>query len=247
MNCEEMRNELLTYMRGALKGRKSAAVEKHLEICRECRGIGESYQCIWQELGSLSIKPPEEMQKRVEERVRKYLTPPLPVGRRLPIWAYGLAASLLILMALWFYQQDQKIPTQAAALHLQTEIPDGIADLPEVKNMIKGLVKIEPEVPMPMDTTLLGGRITNLNQMAVAQVMYQYQGIPISLFIWDKRWKRAYHGIPKNVGHAAIFRKQGVTVVVWEKKALIYCLVADLEPEELAAIFGLPSDAQYSP
>lgn len=248
MTCEEIRNELLSYINGFLKGRKAAAIEKHLEICRECREISQSYAHTWQVLGELAMPvAPDSLRQNVEAGIVKYLAPPTPVTKGIPRWVYVVAASLLLLLSMWVYLIDQEIPSQAARLHLQTVIPDALSGETDVKSMVKGLVKMEPDIILPTDTSLLGGRICLMSEMLVAHVTYQYQGILISLFIWDNRWKKAHDGIPKNIGRPVAFRKHGLSVVIWERSTLMYCLVADLEPAELAAIFGLPSDTQYNP
>lgn len=247
MDCEEVRNELLNYQTGFLKRKKSAAIERHLEICCECREISASYHDVWQELGQLSVEVPQGLQQKVEAKVMKYISPPLPVPKPFPWRGISIAAVLLLLFGVWFYIEDTTIPSEAAHVHLQTRVPDEFSDKVRVMDMAKGLLKLTPDISVPRDTTLLGSKISQLDQMVVVQTIYEYQGIPISMFIWDNRWTKAHNGLPKTIDQPLSFCKRGQSVVIWERRTLIYCLVADLQPGELSALFGLPTDTKYSP
>lgn len=247
MTCEEIRCELLGYINNSIKRKEATIIERHLEICRECREIADSFSKVWDELLNLSLPPSQEMKERVSQNVMKFVSSPMPVSQFRFMWVYAVAAVLLMVVGLSIYCYDQKIPRKAAKVHLESSVPPEISDITKVRSMATCLLKIEPEISLPRDTTLLGSRVCKLNDMVVPHVMYQYQGIPISLFIWDTRWSNAYDGIPKNMEQPVAFRKHGQSVVIWERKSLMYCLVADLQPGELTAIFGLPTNAKYYP
>lgn len=247
MNCEEARGELLGYTAGSLKRRKSTAVERHLEICRECREISASFAEVWQDLGHISCAAPEPLRRRVEQGVREFVSPPAPMAKTLPLWVAGVAACLLLFTGLWLYCRDPGIPGRAAVLHIRAPLPERLTEVGDVRKSLKILLNLESEISVPRDTSLLGYRICRIGEMVVAQVTYQYRGIPVSLFIWDTRWADAHVGLPKDLSRPISFRKRSRSVVVWEHRTLLYCLVADLEPGELAAVYGLPTDAKYSP
>lgn len=238
---------MLAYTAGSLGRLKNAAVERHLEVCRECRDMSSSFAEVWQDLGSLSCAAPEGLRKRVEEGVRGFVARPAAIPKTLPPWVAGLAACVLVFAGLWFFCRDPGIPGLAAVIHIRSPLPERLTDVGDVRKSLKILLNMDSEISVPRETSLLGYRVCRIGEMVVAQVTYQYRGIPVSLFVWDTRWADAHVGLPRDLSRPISFRKRSRSVVVWEHRTLLYCLVADLEPGELAAVYGLPTDAKYSP
>ena len=242
MNCEKFRNDILANVSKSLQKRRADRLEKHLENCRDCRNTSKTFDWVWEELGNISITTDKSMRNRISDRISDYLEPPTSVSKSVPVWVYAVAASLIFFIGFWIYIRDMGIPEKAAALHAQTTIPRQRIEKTEIKEMIKEKLQLEVDIPVPPDTSLLGGKICRLEDMVVAQIMYQYRGTPISLIIWNVQWVNAYQGIPKDIKHPLVFSKRGHSLIIWRDRNLLHCLVARLKPKKLGAIFGISLD-----
>jgi len=106
MRCEEVREILPEYTVGALKRRKARDVERHLEICPDCRRELAALKKIGEMIESVSLeKPPAniwdsialQIESESQEREalwRRWLKP-----KFIPAWA----AIALIGFAVWTY------------------------------------------------------------------------------------------------------------------------------------------------
>ena len=247
-NCGKVRDNLIPYIVTALTDEDKHFCDCHLEKCPACSKSYNNFNFVWQELGEVSVTMPTQLEQKLGNYLGDLLSPPSFVAPVKSFWrpAAVWAAVILGIVISWYWYDDG-IPVEAARLHLKTVIPKEIPDKLVLRNLLRDLLKFQVDIPLPSATTLLGGNVSRLNQMVVAQVMYQYQGIPISLFIWDGRWPDAYTGISRNAGHPVMFRKYGQHVIIWENQQILYCLVAKLDNIELASIFGLPTGTRQSP
>ena len=112
MKCTNVRKHLVALADGQLAGRKLAAVQDHLQICVECRGLLQALRSD-AELLRLDPRPalPDALATRVMSRIRAADKPPVSRSPRFGSWllASGFpphrlpaAAALFILaIGLW--------------------------------------------------------------------------------------------------------------------------------------------------
>lgn len=207
--------------------------------------LAEIYPDVWGELAHINIKPPEDMKIRLQKRLQDVVSP-MTVATRSYAWYYFTAAATLLIVSLcsWHWY-NSGTPAEAARIHAQTTIPKNLLRHEEIREMVKKIFKDDIGIIAPSATTLLSCKVSKLNHMVVPQMLYQYQGVPISLFLWDTRWPGAYRSIPKNLGHPVVYRRRGQTIIIWENDRLLHCLVSSLDAGELAAIFGLPTELDH--
>ena len=70
MNCHDLKNMMLAYMDGELKGREHHLIKNHLATCRSCRKEVEMHEKVWQMLGEYEgIDPNPDYAARFWNRV----------------------------------------------------------------------------------------------------------------------------------------------------------------------------------
>ena len=112
MSCERMESRILGYVDGRLKASERAEVEKHLADCAPCRLRVQEFSAVSGLLDELPlIEPSPEFDTRVHARVAAEPAP------KASWWAWlhvspriAVAASFLLLMALWIGYRSENVP-----------------------------------------------------------------------------------------------------------------------------------------
>ncbi|MFA0733137.1 MAG: hypothetical protein LKKZDAJK_002130 [Candidatus Fervidibacter sp.] len=112
MACPEWSEKLSAYLDGALEAEPSAALEKHLETCADCRQTLHDWRRLRERLRTLPVPPPAVgMWRRVMHRVmRRSPARPFVVPHRL-FWWMTAAACLLGAGLVWWWQQASSPPS----------------------------------------------------------------------------------------------------------------------------------------
>ena len=100
MNCQETQTLIHGYLDGELDLMKSLEIEQHLQECSACARAHASFQAVRAAIkdGSLYLRPPAKLLKRIRSSVRKASDAgPAPglIGRRLLAVAIGVIGLLV--------------------------------------------------------------------------------------------------------------------------------------------------------
>ncbi len=118
-NCRKIREQLHDYVTAQTDENTSLEIEKHLQVCDECRRLYEAEKIYCGNLSHLSdhlTLPPETIKNAVVTRINKENIRPAGLKkRRMPIFSYGTAAAVVLAMALLIFSYRNGLTAQYMA------------------------------------------------------------------------------------------------------------------------------------
>lgn len=249
--CRTIEAQISAYLDGELPASESAEVRQHLEACPTCRALAEQEQRIRTLLRarrhSLRAPAPEAVWQRVREGLDQADT-----QRRMRRQWFAVAASLAVLAigAGAFYSSAPSRTREVVAETVDDHIRYGLnpgagldmstSDPKLLSQWFQGRLDIGVNVP-PLERAglqLRGGRVCYLLDRRVAYLMYEKEGRRYSLFVMDQAGVHFPKGKDLALdGHRLCLSSyKGYNLAVWEAHGLLYSLVADQSPEQLAEI-----------
>jgi len=240
VRCDFADSLLQGYFDGELSGRRAAEFERHLQHCVHCATELVDLDSLRDRLQLAQLYEPATaaLRRKIKAPLRA-ITPATAVSRPL-VWHWLAAAAALLFVAilLWRvghgpsgddYQAELAGEIVDAHVHsLQPGQMNGIASNDErvVEGWLEGRARFA--VPVRNFTNdgfaLKGGRVDVIEGHAVAVLVYERNGRPISVFIWPTRERDR----PPRTGSRQSFRW-----VDWRKGKKEFCAVSDLDPADL--------------
>ena len=247
MACESWREKLDPYVDGELPSSDAAALEKHLEECAACsaaalelvrgkqavRVAGKRYQA--------SAQLREKVRQSLGKRQR---------GQQNWIWKLvavpaTLAVVLSLAAALYLEREKaQRVYGELTDLHVATlasATPVDVVstDRHSVKPWFAGRIPFTFNLPelQGSDFTLAGGRVTYLEQMPGAHLIYRVRQHQISVFIFQER------GGQTAIWSSSPVSKLSFTMESWTKNGLRYFVVGDVGAQDIERFSKLLRDA----
>jgi anti-sigma factor RsiW len=243
MNCEAAQPLLDALVDGELDPNHTAELEEHIAGCLNCSAA-------WQHLVSLRAAmrenaPYYEAPAAVAERIRNTLRgvgEPQPKAFQ-PYWRWAaLAACLLLAVSFGFNlfmlrtRPQPAMPDttveQAVSSHIRALLSNRLVDVPSsdrhtVKPWFNGKTSFSPAVKdlASQGFPLLGGRLDYVSDRTVAALVYQRRKHVIDMFIWPDDSHSTKYAPEQTVN--------GYNIVRWTTAGMTYCLVSDLNMDEL--------------
>ena len=239
MACESWREKLDAYVDGELPSADAARLGKHLRECAACsaaalelvqgkravRVAGQRYQ------------PSAQLREQVRQSLGKR-------ERRPQNWIWrlvALPASLVLVLslagALYLEQeknQRQRVYSELTDLHVATLASSSPVDVVStdrhtVKPWFAGRIPFTFNLPelQGTDFTLVGGRVTYLEQMPGAQLIYRVRQHQISVFIFQQR------GGQTAICSSSPVSRLSFTMESWTKNGLRYFVVGDVGAQDV--------------
>jgi len=248
MPCDLWREKLDAYADGELSSADSEAVGIHLRTCPDCASaVLEGVQL--KRAVSVAGKryaPSAEFRAKMLQKI----SAEQPREKR---WAWKLIlvpAALVLLMAVAvnFYAERGKarrdhVYSELADLHVSTlasATPVDVisTDRHTVKPWFEGKIPFSFNLPelQATDFTLIGGRVTYLEQTPGAQLVYRMKKHEISVFIFQDRGE-AIGSSPAPV-HQLSFNVEN-----WTKNGLRYFVIGDVSAQDIESLSKLFRDA----
>jgi anti-sigma factor RsiW len=237
MRCEEYKNRLDGYIDAELSPEEMRAVEAHLKTCELCAAEVRLQNRLKRgvRVAGKAHAPSLEFRRRVEAAI----APPKKASK-FRLWAPSFAtamAAVLLIAALFGWQQmrprgdatlAELVDTHVATLASATPVDVVSTDRHTVKPWFQGKVPFTFNLPEFKDTgfTLLGGRMSYIQQQPAAQLLFQVRQHKISVFIQEERSS----GVTKQATQNAF------TVRSWKNAGLQYWLVTDASPQDAEAL-----------
>lgn len=246
MTCEAALIILDAYVDGELDADHAAEVETHIAECSNCSAA-------WRHLLSLRsavrenatyYQPPPALAERIRKSLRDAGEPQRTMFR--PYWRWtALAACLLLAVSLGFNlfmlrtRPQAPLPDttveQAVSSHIRALLGNRLVDVPSsdrhtVKPWFNGKTNFSPAVKdlSAQGFPLLGGRLDYVSDRTVATLVYQRRKHVIDMFIWPIDSRDTKY-VPEQTVN-------GYNIVRWTKAGMAYCVVSDLNTDELRSL-----------
>jgi len=257
VGCDEWRGKLDLYVDGELAAAEASALRAHLNGCAGCAAdaldrvqLKRSVQ-----MAGRRYEPSAQLREQIQNTIAKTVA---KSGSKKPHPAGGLGWQILFVPALValiftlgvnFYvgrerAARERVYSELADLHVAT-LASGTpvdvvsSDKHTVKPWFQGRIPFTFNLPelQGSEFTLVGGRVTYLEQTAGAQLIYQVRKHEISVFIFPERAKEM-PSLPEGPVNALSF-----TTASWTQNGLRYFVVGDASAADITALSKLLRDA----
>jgi anti-sigma factor RsiW len=245
MQCDLCREKLDRYVDGELPTAEAAAFGDHLRSCAACATEALARVQLKRSvaLAGNRYQPSAEFRARIASRVAA--KPQRPAGWWWKMIAVPALAVAMLAIAVGLYLQNEngrrlRTYSELTDLHvalLASASPFDVVstDRHTVKPWFQGKIPFSFNLPELQGTefTLLGARVTYLDQMPGAHLIYQLRKHEISVFIFQSRGT-APLSVPAGTAHKLSFNIES-----WEQDGLRYFVVGDVGAEEIVALSKL--------
>ncbi len=245
MNCAESRELLQAHADSELDVANSLELERHLTTCAACAAERQAVQSLKRALRqpSLRYQAPNSLRKeirRMTQAASSGAKPPLL--QSLLLWrSLAFGATVFALLAMFIRpgvsERDQLLE-EAVSSHVRSLMAEHLTDVSSsdqhtVKPWFNGKLDFAPNVKdfSARGFPLVGGRLDYLDGRAVAALVYRRNKHLINVFVWP--------AASEGGGKSEVRHLRGYSVVSREAEGLRYCLVSDLNQQELTELAGL--------
>ncbi len=246
MACEEWSGKVELYLDGELTPAEASALSVHLRGCAACAA---------QTLERVQLKRTVHFAgKRYEPsaQLRNKIVKGIAAKSRTRFgwWKLGVVAAAILLVAsgvLYLHlgrenARQQRIYSELADLHVATLASSAPVDVISsdrhtVKPWFQGKVPFTFNLPELQGTqfSLLGGRVTYLQQTPGAHLIYQVRKHEVSVFIFPER---SGPSLPSGQANELTFN-----VASWTQNGLRYFVLGDASGDDIQALSKLLRDA----
>lgn len=246
MKCSDARKTSYLSERPAIVSQDMLEAKRHIKECSDCKEFLNGEKAFGALLRS-SVKKdtaPEGLRRKILSAGK-----PKKISAKQTYRMLAVAASILIMIIAGYIYID-KTHTQSISIlekivndhakfllvpqaHISSSAPD------EVTGWFRGKVDF-PVLPPAISATLKGGRLCLLDRRHFALLFYEYNGLPVSVFItdgivpYDLKTNKAVMLQDKK---AFVLNKSGYTILLWEDKGLMYSLVSEMDIKEIQKMF----------
>jgi len=249
MACDLWREKLDAYVDGELTSLDAASMAKHLRDCPACSG--DALQQVQMKRAVAVAGKRYQPNAMLREKVQRSISS----GRRREgswVWrivALPAALVLVLSLAVGIYvdrekTHRQRLYSELTDLHVATLASANPVDVLStdrhtVKPWFQGKIPFSFNLPELQGTefTLVGGRVTYLNQVPGAHLIYGLRKHEISVFIFQDR------GSETATLASAPVPMLSFTVESWTKNGLRYFVVGDVGAQDIESLSKLLRDA----
>jgi len=245
MACESWKAQLDTYLDGELPEEEARNFDAHLRTCSSCSADALSRVQIRRaiQVAGKRFTPSAEFRRRVQQSIALKPWHGFRLG-----WIFAAATAVVVLVA--GVLTSHYLGTRSAKDHVFGEIEDlHVATLASsspvdvistdrhtVKPWFQGKIPFAFNLPELQNTefTLLGGRMTYLEQTPGAQLIYDIRKHHISVFIFSDAALRA------NFYEESVSRKNlPFNMETWSQGGLRYFVIGDASAPDLVNLAKL--------
>jgi anti-sigma factor RsiW len=244
MACDSWRAKLDAYADGQLPEEEMRSFDRHVHACPSCssEALGRYQMKRAVQSAGKRFAPSAEFRRKMERRVATKSRRGLPLG-----WAI-LAAAIVLLVAgaltssyLQTRSARKQIFSEIADLHVATMASSSPVDVVStdrhtVKPWFQGRIPFAFNLPELQGTefTLVGGRVSYLEQTPGAQLIYDVRKHHISVFIFPETALRAGLGEQPAPPGAATFNMK-----TWSQGGLRYFVIGDANATDIDSLVKL--------
>jgi anti-sigma factor RsiW len=243
MAGEHWTEKLDAYLDGELTAGEERQLQQHLRECATCAADALQRLQLKRAVQSAGLRftPDAAFRARIEQSIRNKKTP-----SRLWNWAPALAVILIaaVGVSLWTmhfrsHMRERQLVSELIDQHVATLASTNPVDVVSsdrhtVKPWFEGKVPFTFDVPELQGTpfTLVGGRMSYINQTPLAELLFRMRQHQLSVFIFQKAER---NGECRNLQHSA----ESFHVRAWSNDGLCYTAVGDVSADDLNALARL--------
>ncbi len=243
MACESWKAKLDTYLDGELPENEMRAFDAHLRNCGSCAA---------QAFSSLQVKravqatgkrfaPSAEFRRQIRRSIA-----PQPRPRLFSAWSLAGAFAFVLIAAFWMYlartrAQSDAVYREVADLHVATLASSSPVDVVSsdrhtVKPWFQGRIPFTFDLPelQGSEFSLVGGRVTYLDQVPGAELIYQIRKHRISVFIFPEDSLKTKFHMDSSPARNLSFHAE-----TWSQGGLRFFLIGDAGRADLHDLRGL--------
>ena len=245
MVCESWKTKLDAYIDGELPEEEMRSFDAHLRSCSSCSAdalAGVQLKRAVHVAGrrfAANADFRHKIQQSVAQKPKRSLFP-----RWIPVLATLAMAVVLVFLTTSYLQKrssQNHVFSEIADMHVATLASSSPVDVIStdrhtVKPWFQGKIPFAFNLPELQNTefTLIGGRMTYLDQAPGAHLIYDYRKHHISVFIFPER------SLPDLNSNLRSLKNQPFTVETWSQNNLRYFAISDAgagEIDRLAKLF----------
>jgi anti-sigma factor RsiW len=246
MVCEAWKPQLDTYLDGELPSEQMHALDAHVRSCGSCAADVLARVQMKRSIQAAGKRfvPSAEFRRRLRRSIEAKPRPGVVgLGWKiatvvLTILLAGLAVTYI---ARQQTRQEQQVYSELADLHVATLASSSPVDVVSsdrhtVKPWFQGKIPFTFELPELQNSefSLLGGRVTYLEQTAGAHLIYKLRKHDISVFIFPA-------GVLRNQRdeQSAVTKKLSFNMETWIQGGLWYSIISDASAADVHRLAGL--------
>jgi anti-sigma factor RsiW len=238
MVCEIWADKLDAYLDGELPQAEARALGEHLQVCGAC--AAESLSRVQQkrvvQIAGQRFTPDPAFR----ERIQKTIAPGRPNRWKL-VWFPALAGALALIIfgaiALHLNRErrgEQQLLSELADLHVATLASSNPVDVVStdrhtVKPWFAGKIPFTFNLPELQDSpfTLVGGRVSYLNQSPGAELIFRVRQHQISVFIFQEQ------ALASGCGGDSAQSARSFGARSWRHNGLCYFMISDVAGQDM--------------
>jgi anti-sigma factor RsiW len=238
MVCETWTEKLDAYLDGELPDADARALGEHLRGCAGC--AAESLSRVQQKRALQAAGHRFAPDPAFRARMQQSIAARRPV-RWSRLWFPALAGAMALLIAGALFlnfnrdrRSEQRVLGELADLHVATLASSNPVDVIStdrhtVKPWFAGKIPFTFNLPELQDSafTLLGGKVSYLNQSPGAELIFRVRQHQISVFIFQERATGMVHA------NEAVRSALSFNVRSWSRNGLTYYVIGDASPQDL--------------
>lgn len=243
MTCQELDRFLYPYLDGEFQPEERKDVEAHLETCADCAGRVAAEQQIRLTLRRAArhsvqtARAPSSLRAGIQAGLQREQR-----RAQMGLWLRASAVALVMVTAggTWVSLHEserQRLVTEAVKRHTRN-LPHEVASTsPEAMTQwFLGKLDHPVNVPDLPNTTVSGGRISNVEKYEAAYISYEAaasEGAParkLGLFVFNDTGGNVK---AKALPAVEVDSSQGYNVALWRDGEIVYELVSDLDEADI--------------
>jgi len=248
--ADEFTSKLDAYVDGELTAAELKACDTHLRACPSCTAevLGRVQMKRAVRSAGQRYEPSPEFRVKMERKLKPRSNFPA-VFRA---WAYALAVACLLFVigtGYNYFQRErlarERLASEIVDLHVAALADPNPVQVPSsdrhtVKPWFQGKIPFTFDLPELQNTgfTLIGGRLTYLNQTSGAELIYQVRKHYISVFIFPQPTAGQTFDLGSQSTHAAFSLQSFI------HQGLRYVLISDTGNNDLSKLADLLKSAQ---
>jgi anti-sigma factor RsiW len=237
MVCESWKAKLDTYLDGEVPEQEMRTFDAHVRNCPSCSADAFARVQLKRtiQVAGKRFTPSAEFRRRVQQRIAAKPQRSFNLG-----WMFAAAAAILVVGTLTSVYVETRsgkdqVLSEIADLHVATLASSSPVDVIStdrhtVKPWFQGKIPFAFNLPELQNTefSLLGGRMTYLEQTPGAHLIYDVRKHHISVFVFQER------SLPAKLGDFSLSPKQlPFNLETWTQGGLRYFVIGDANTADI--------------
>src|ERR1700685_1658901 len=243
MVCESWKAQLDTYLDGEVPEEEMRTFDAHVRSCPSCSADALTRVQMKRAIRAAGRRytPSAEFRKRMQQKIASKARRSFDLG-----WTLAAAATIILVVGaltsayLGTRAGSDQVFSEIADLHVATLASSSPVDVIStdrhtVKPWFQGKIPFAFNLPELQNTefTLLGGRMTYLEQTPGAHLIYDIRKHHISVLVFQER------SLPPTLGENPVSKKQPFNMETWSQGGFRYFVIGDASAADIDSLAKL--------